>query len=71
MDDELVDLNDFDFSMAPEAKTKAAVISVVVGAVVGVITYSITRLTAESSMQAIKDLMSGMFDIKRKEEDDG
>lgn len=70
MDDESVDLNHFDISMAPEAKTKTAIVSAVLGAVVGVVAYILTTRTTEGTVNAVKVLINGAFDIQMKEDND-
>lgn len=68
--DEPIDLNHFDFSMAPEAKVKTGIISAVLGAVVAVVAYALATRTTEGTVSAIKVLMNDAFDIQLKEDND-
>jgi hypothetical protein len=71
MDDESIDLNQFDISMAPEAKVKTGIISAALGVVVGVVAYVLATQTTKGTVNAIKVLMNDQFDIQMREDDDG
>lgn len=57
-----------DVQMAPEGKVKTAILCGVLGAIVGLGSYLISRKTTEATLDAVGVLMSDMYDLKLKEE---
>jgi hypothetical protein len=68
---EVINLEMYDFGMTTQGKVSAAIMSGLLGAAVACFSYVIVTKTTEQTVDSVKVLMDDAFEIRQKVGEDG